>query len=624
MTRVKHYPIDHDAQRPPQTKSKPMDERKALGDIIDYYNRSSSAVVIQKNWKWVYLNGSALKLLGYYTLSELEGKSIWETIDESQRTAVVSRIQSLQNGINTGPSTQKWIRQDGSYVFVEVMGVPVANELGQSVALIEEKGCEEKLVEETLYHYKLITENMSEIVSLLDHDGNFLYVSPSYRDYSRDGIQNEIGASSFKYVHPEDVAGVKEEFHQLLKYKKPVSVNYRLLRIDGQYRWFESRAICVQNEERYHYIVISRDITKQKLAEKKLSVSEQKHRMIVEHSSDLICLLDLNGVIVYASPSYQSLLDYRPEDVVGKDILAHIHPDDYDLCMDVLMKLRNFREPVTVTYRKLHASGEVLTFEAKGMPVIGECGDVNRFVVISRDITEKIKIDQYKKNIEKLSVVGELAAGFAHEIRTPLTSIKGFLSLLSKDNDDRENEFHRIINDELQKLEEVVNGFLTLGKPEAINTFEVNLKMVMENAISEVQLDTNRRNITLRNHIKKPIFTKCRSDQIKQVFINILQNAIDAIEHDDGEIIISIHVANEEVSVAIKDNGKGIDQERIPHIGTPFYTNKEKGVGLGMTVSNKIISEHFGHIEIDSKKDKGTCVTIFLPTMKRREAETRW
>ncbi|MCA0988735.1 PAS domain-containing sensor histidine kinase [Guptibacillus algicola] len=624
MTRVNHYPIEHDAERPPQTMSKPMDERKALGDIIDYYNRSSSAVVIQKDWKWVYLNGAALKLLGYYTLSEIEGKSIWETIDESQRTAVASRIHSLQNGINTGPSTQKWIKQDGSYVYVEVMGVPIANELGQTVALIEEKGCEEKLVEETLYHYKLITENMSEIVSLLDHEGSFLYVSPSYRDYSRDGIENEIGASSFKYVHPDDVARVKEVFAHLVKYKKPVSVKYRLLRIDGQYRWFDSRAISVQNEERYHYIVVSRDITKQKLAEKKLSVSEQKHRMIVEHSSDLICLLDLNGVIVYASPSYHSLLDYRPEDVVGKDILAHVHPDDCDLCMDVLTKLRNFREPVTVTYRKLHASGEVLTFEGKGMPVIGECGEVNRFVVISRDITEKIKIDQYKKNIEKLSVVGELAAGFAHEIRTPLTSIKGFLSLLSKDKDDKEKEFHRIINDELKKLEEVVNGFISLGKPEAINTFEVNLKMVMENAISDVQLAANKRNITVTNHVNKPIFTQCRSDQIKQVFINVLQNAIDAIEHDNGEILISITVTSENISITIEDNGKGIDHERIEYIGTPFYTNKEKGVGLGMTVSNKIISEHNGHIEIESEMDKGTCVTILLPNMIDREDVTRW
>lgn len=616
MTRVNHYPIEHDAKRPPQTMSKPMDERKALGDIIDYYNRSSSAVVIQKDWKWVYLNGAALKLLGYYTLSEIEGVSIWETIDESQRTAVASRIHSLQNGINPGPSTQKWIKRDGSYVYLEVMGVPVANELGQSVALIEEKGCEEKLVEETLYHYKLITENMSEIVSLLDHEGNFLYVSPSYRDYSRDGIKNEIGASSFKYVHPDDVAGVKEAFAQLVKYKKPVSVKYRLLRIDGQYQWFDSRAISVQNEERYHYIVVSRDITKQKLAEKKLSVSEEKHRMIVEHSSDLICLLDLSGVVVYASPSYRTLLDYNSEDVVGKDILAHVHPDDCDLCMDVLTKLRNLREPVTVTYRKLHASGEVLTFEGKGMPVIGECGEVNRFVVISRDITEKIKIDQYKKNIEKLSVVGELAAGFAHEIRTPLTSIKGFLSLLSKDKDDREKEFHHIINDELKKLEEVVNGFSSLGKPEAIHTFEVNLKMVMENAISIVKPNANKRKITVTNHVDKPIFTKCRSDQIKQVFINILQNAIDAIEHDDGEIVISINGTSENIGVAIQDNGKGIDHERIEHIGTPFYTNKEKGVGLGMTVSNKIISEHNGHIEIESEMGKGTCVTIFLPKMK--------
>ncbi|WP_270180673.1 PAS domain-containing sensor histidine kinase [Alkalihalobacillus sp. CinArs1] len=622
MTRVNYYPTEHDAQRPPQSNSKPKKEMSALRDLIDYYNKSSSAIVIQKDWKWVYLNASALKLLGYYTLSELEGRSIWETIDESQRTAVTSRIHSLQNGTNPGPSTQKWIKQDGSYVYLKVMGIPVANELGQSVALIEENGSKEKLIEETLYNYKLITENMSDIVSLIDRDGNFLYVSPSYRDYSRDGIENEIGTSSFKYVHPEDLTAAKEAFDRLLKYKKPISVDYRLLRIDGDYRWFESRAICVQNEERYHYIVISRDITKQKNAEQKLSVSEQKHRMIVEHSSDIICMVNFEGVIVYASPSYLTVLNYLPEDVVGEDVLSHVHPDDYEMCMNALTKLRNFKEPVTVTYRKLHASGEVLTFEGKAMPVIGECGEVNRYVIISRDITEKIKIDQYKKNIEKLSVVGELAAGFAHEIRTPLTSIKGFLDLLSIDKDEKEKEFHRIINNELSKLEEVVNGFISLGKPEAINTFEVSLKMVMENAIVEAQAEANEKNIKIKNMMKKPVFTICRGDQIKQVFFNVIKNAIDAIEHDEGKIVISIDQYHDEIAIVIRDNGKGIAQERIPHIGTPFYTNKEKGVGLGMTVSNKIISEHFGEIKIESEKNVGTCVTILLPIV-HKNTETR-
>lgn len=596
---------------PPEIKQQGL--RDTITTLTKYYEFSTTAVVVQKNGKWVYLNPSALNLLGYERLSEVQGKSIWNFIVKADQQMVSERIQASINGVNPGSLEQKWIKKDGTIVPLEVTAIPVANYLGQTTAIIKKVNQESQHVHDTLQHYRLITENMNEIVSLLDRRGNLLYVSPSYKDYSKDGIHNEIGQSSIKYVHEEDKEFVKSEFLKLVKYRKPQTIQYRLQKTDGTYRCIESQGICISGQGDCQFIVVSRDVTDRHLAESKLRLSELKHRVILEHSNDLICMMSHEGIAVYASLSYKSLLGYEQNEVVGKDILSFIHPEDYEKCQKAIVKLTKTKQPVTTIYRKIHSSGHVLTLEAKGMAVVDDRGDANHFVFISRDITEKIKLEQYRENIEKLALLGDVAAGFAHEIRNPLTSIKGFINLLAKERNESERGYHQIIEDELEKIEEVVNGFIALAKPQAGDVAEVSLLKLVKNAISVLTPQASLKNIRININCQlKSIIIRCQRNQMKQVFINILKNAVEAIE-EDGHIEIILEEQQDRVCVIIHDNGIGIEEERLERIGVPFYTNKEKGIGLGMTVSNKIITEHKGQLEIESKQGEGTKVVIHLP-----------
>ncbi|WP_347551982.1 PAS domain S-box protein [Pseudalkalibacillus hwajinpoensis] len=582
------------ADPPPEKDSRAM--RGMLSDLVRYYEDSTTSIFVQKDGKWIYLNASALKLLGYENLADIKGTSIWEVIDPADHDTVKKRIQSSINGVNPGVLEQKWLRQDGEIITVEVTAIPVANQMGQTTGIVKKVEDSSRQIKETIEHYKLITDNMNEIVSLLDHRGNLIYISPSYRDFSKDGIHNEIGKSSIKYVHKDDKAFVKREFLKLLKYKKPITIQYRLRKIDGTYRFFESQGTCIPNGEDCQFVVVSRDVTERNIAETRLRVSEQKHRAILEHSSDLICMMNQDGIVVYASSSYKSLLGYEQEEVVGKDILTFIHPEDNEKCQKTIMKLTETKQPVTTVYRKIHHSGQV-----------------NQFVFISRDITEKIKLEQYRENIEKLSLIGDVAAGFAHEIRNPLTSIKGFINLLAKESSCNEEHYHRIIDQELEKIEEVINGFISLAKPEAVEIADVSLLKLIKNAISVLTPQASSKNIRINiNSQLKTIVIQCKKNQMKQVFINILKNAVEAIEKD-GQINITLEEIDDEICVIIHDNGVGIEEERLERIGVPFYTNKEKGIGLGMTVSNKIITEHKGRLELNSKPGKGTRVVIHLP-----------
>ncbi|WP_283152924.1 PAS domain-containing sensor histidine kinase [Guptibacillus hwajinpoensis] len=596
---------------PPENETKePRDDK--LAGLVKYYESSTTALVVQKEEKWLYLNDAAVHLLGFEHFSELEGKSIWETVHPENREVVSKRIEASINGVNPGVLVQRWLKKDGSYIHVEVTGIPVENFLGQTTAIIKKVDYDRANVQNTLENYQLITENMNEIISLLDPKGNLLYVSPSYRAYAREGIEDEIGRSSIRYVHEEDKERVRKEFFKLVKYRQPLIIQYRMQRKDGIYRYIESQGTCISNENERSYVVVSRDVTERHEAEMLLHWNEKKHRMILEHSNDLICMMNNEGTSVYASPSYKEVLGYEQNEVVGKDILTFIHPEDFEKCQRAIQKLTETKQPITTIYRKLHASGHDIILEAKGMAVIDEEGNVNHFVFISRDITEKIQLQQYRENIEKLALIGDVAAGFAHEIRNPLTSIKGFVKLLAR-QEESDRTYHQIIEDELTNIEEVVNGFISLGKPEASEVAEVSLLKLIKNAITVLTPQASSKNIRINISSQlKSIVIRCQRNQMKQVFINILKNSVEAIEQD-GQIDVILEENQNGVIIEIHDNGMGIDEERLERIGVPFYTNKEKGIGLGMTVSNKIITEHRGRLKIESKPGQGTKVLIQLP-----------
>ncbi|QHA90681.1 PAS domain-containing sensor histidine kinase [Bacillus sp. N1-1] len=590
-----------------------QEERDKVTNLVKYYEGSTTALVVQKNEKWLYLNAAAVHLLGYNDSSELEGKSIWETIHASERETVLKRIEASINGVNPGAFIQRWIKKDGSSVSVEVLAIPVENFLGQTSAIIKEVDHESKNIQEMYANYELITENMNEIISLLDANGRLLYVSPSYRDYARASIDEEIGRSSIRYIHKEDREHVRTEFFKLVKFRNPLMIKYRMQRKDGVFRYIESQGTCILNEEECSYVVVSRDVTEKHQAEMRLQLNEKKHRMILEHSNDLICMMNHEGISVYASPSYKEVLGYEQSEVIGKDILTFIHPEDYEKCQKAIQTLTETKESITTVYRKLHASGHSVIFEAKGMAVSEGDGQVNHFVFISRDITEKIQLEQYRENIEKLAIIGDVAAGFAHEIRNPLTSIKGFLKLLAKKEAEHDIMYHQIIEGELAKIEEVINDFISLAKPEAGEVAEVSLLKLIKNAINVLTPQAASKNIRINISSQlKSIVICCQKNQMKQVFINILKNAVEAIE-EDGKIDVILEENQNNVSIEIHDNGVGIEEERLERIGVPFYTNKEKGIGLGMTVSNKIITEHKGSLRVESKPGEGTTVYIRLP-----------
>jgi len=353
-------------------------------------------------------------------------------------------------------------------------------------------------------------------------------------------------------------------------------------------------------------------ITEKKIMEEKLRKSEAQYRLIAEHSSDLIAMLSVDGATLYISPSHLSILGLTQEEFLGKNVVPFIHPEDTQRVVQLWRESLSQKISSGLEYRFLHKEGHYVWLESNYVPILTASGEVEKFVVISRDVTERKETENLLRNSEKLSVVGELAAGIAHEIRNPLTTLKGFMQLMK--TEENYPYYIDVMYGELERMEGITNEFLCLAKPQISEIKEIQIWMLLEQVSTLLypQALLNRIELVVESEPNMPVVT-CVENQIKQVFINLVKNAIEAMEHG-GEIRLAVQRENDRnLLITVHDQGTGIPADKIKKLGQPFYSLKEKGTGLGLTVCQKIIREHRGRIDFRSEMGKGTTVEVRLP-----------
>ena len=229
-----------------------------------------------------------------------------------------------------------------------------------------------------------------------------------------------------------------------------------------------------------------------------------------------------------------------------------------------------------------------------------------------RDISEMKRSEAYLRNSEKLSVVGQMAAGVAHEIRNPLTTIKGMLQL-SKDQ--LQSDYYKLLMSEIDRMNFIVSEFLVLGKPHVTHYREVEFISILEDVLKLFDSQAVMNGISITSDIKSCGNIYCDPNQIKQVFINILKNATEAMPFG-GNIQIIVDITGSEQLIRFVDHGEGIPEDILDKIGQPFCTTKKDGNGLGIMMIKKIIDSHNGRIQFNSQVQSGTTVDIYLPLLK--------
>ncbi|MGV3488788.1 MAG: ATP-binding protein [Tuberibacillus sp.] len=469
-----------------------------------------------------------------------------------------------------------------------------------------------------LENYFIFTHNFSDMISRQStDDGVFTYVSPSSGNLINIMPDDLIGNSLYDFIHPDDLHIVQGQFRN--PYISAGKVMYRLRRKEGDYIWvetaFKKKADHVSPSfqlDEGECFSVTRNVAHFKMAVEDMKMSEEKYRTLVEHFHDTIGILTSSGKMIYLNESGKRLFGItRTEELIGKSLLSFINnDDDKDSISQMIIQVLEDNQPQIIHDIQLKRTDhDVKEVDISLIPTSYK--EKHSLQVVITDITARKKTEEILQQAEKLSVVGQLAAGIAHEIRNPLTAIKGFTQLTKEQINP---EYSSVILQELDRIETIVSDLLVLAKPQIVKTEVINTVELVKRTITLLNSQAILQNIMIKfHHDMDHLELECEPDQLKQVLINVIRNAMEAMPNGGVIHIYLNELKNEKVEFQIVDEGVGIPRERLKKMGEPFYSTKEKGTGLGLMICQKIIKNHHGQLNIDSEVGKGTTISIILP-----------
>lgn len=236
------------------------------------------------------------------------------------------------------------------------------------------------------------------------------------------------------------------------------------------------------------------------------------------------------------------------------------------------------------------------------------------FMMLVEAIREIHQLRLEMQNSEKLRVISELTSVFAHEIRNPMQVVRGFLQLLNEpDLSDKKKEYIQLSIEELDRSNEIINDFLSFGKPSINNNERIEVGYQLQRVVNIIQSYTQNANVTLKTDIFDNCWIYANIQKLNQCLINILKNAIESMPNGGVVWLTCSPTEDGYIKINIKDQGIGMTKEQIDRLGSPYYSLKESGTGLGMMVSYQIIRTFNGKIQVNSEKDKGTEFIILIP-----------
>ncbi|WP_039073738.1 sporulation two-component system sensor histidine kinase KinE [Bacillus sp. MSP13] len=383
---------------------------------------------------------------------------------------------------------------------------------------------------------------------------------------------------------------------------------------NGQFKELEftSKRTILENQ----HLTILRNVSDRKRMEKELRESELKFRKVFNGSMDGNVLFDNQYRIIDANPLASKILGLSHEEIKKHSLLDIISSYDIENLASPARQINFDEMDNEIPFLLSSSDNRKLEFSFKRNII------QNMNLAIFKDVTERKELEERLRKSDTLHVVGELAAGIAHEIRNPMTALKGFIQLLKGSVAGDYALYFNVITSELKRIESIITEFLILAKPQAIMYEEKHVTQIMRDTIDLLNAQANLSNVQMHLDLMDdipPIY--CEPNQLKQVFINILKNAIEVMP-DGGNISVTIRTLDQDhVVISLKDEGVGMSEDKVRRLGEPFYTTKERGTGLGLMVSYKIIEEHQGEIMVESEEGKGTVFHLTLPV--RQNAEER-
>ncbi len=349
--------------------------------------------------------------------------------------------------------------------------------------------------------------------------------------------------------------------------------------------------------------------------------------MILENIDRAVIAFDCDGKITLFNPAAEALIECSSRQVIGKSY-QDLFKDQETLLYLVKVALEEGRSITDDEGLYLHrANASPLPINAYTAPIFAQRGNQDGAVMIIRDLSRIKDLEGTLRRADRLSMLGTLAAGLAHEIKNPLGGIKGAAQLLSMELSEESSlqDYTQIMIKEAERINFIIEELMDLGNPREPEIGDVDLTKIMNDIVLLQREAARSRNILFKLKLD-PSIPPVQGDEglLTRLFLNLIKNARESISNE-GDVVIETRIVSNYhmtgpgrrsspmVDIIISDTGCGIDQHEMERIFTPYFTTKSKGSGLGLAISQKIIEDHNGLLKIESTPSEGTTVTISLP-----------
>jgi PAS domain S-box-containing protein len=511
---------------------------------------------------------------------------------------------------------------------------------GQVVAVVrditERKGWERELRRRE-EHFRALIENGSDLIAIIGADGITRYLSPSAERLLGWKTEERVGRSTMETIHPEDFGEVARlRDHAVNNPGSTIQVEFRYKHGDGSWRVFEAAARTLRPDSAAEGLVVNaRDVTERKRAEEALRRSEEHFRAVIENASDLVTILETDGVMRYQSPAVERLFGFTPAELEGRSAFELIHPDDAAVVVESLTEVvMNPGETRAAAFRWRHKDGSWRYVESVGTTLSRNAPEEG-VIVNSRDVTERKRaeaaLEQARAEAERAREAAEAAnqakseflSRMSHELRTPMNSILGFAQLLERRSPTPEQQ--RSVDQILRAgrhLLNLINEVLDIARIESdrqtLSLEPVRVDAALIEAVNLIRpLAAQNACMVSDPHPAPGVWIRADRQRLAQVLLNLLSNGV-KYNRPGGSVRVTWEEREGRIRLGVHDTGRGIAPDRMEELFVPFARlgaeeTGVEGTGLGLALSHRLAEAMGGSLTAESRPGRGSTFWLELP-----------
>ena len=615
--------------------------RESEANYRGLFNAEPDAIIIfdAENKNIIDANPSALNLYGYRyeEMCGLSALSLSAEPDKSEQH-INGIARELGSGHYSVPDYRRHKRKNGTVFPVEIVAGSYSHKGRKLICAIFRDNTAREQAEKALkrseQNYRMLIENQTDMVVKVDTQGRFLFVSPSYCKMFGKTEEELRGQTFLPLVHPDDLQATTAAMEKLHLPPYTAHVEQRAKTKDG-WRWLAwmDTAVLDDNKEVEAIIGVGRDVTRRKKAQMALEAEKERLAVTLRSIGDGVITTDREGTITLINKVAEKLTGWAEHSALGQPIdrVFHIvNEQSHKRCENPVQRVIETGQITGLANntKLIRKDGAEVIIADSGAPIISKEGEVIGVVLVFRDITEKRRMHQEVLKIQKLESLGVLAGGIAHDFNNFLTGIIGNLSLVKLDITPQSKIYNSVKNMESAALraKDLTQQLLTFSKGGKPVKGVVHLPDLVTESVAFALRGSN-----LKCHYAfKPDLEPVEVDegQIGQVLNNLVINAVQATPQGG---LITVGAENvvlgadnpmnlrpgRYVKLALTDRGTGIPQGHIDRIFDPYFSTKQKGSGLGLTVAYSIIDKHDGRITVESELGAGATFNVFLPATSK-------